>query len=80
MVLGAGMATVGFYAVPLALTGRIVNGTAEVNHTRRIQFASCSYIGPVIMGIGALSVLHHVAFGLPGFQAVRFKLIMIRLG
>lgn len=56
LLIGMAMATVGFYSKPLSLVGT-VNGTAVYDHSRRIQFASLSYIGPVIMGVGALFAL-----------------------
>lgn len=51
--LGMAMAGIGYYAHDLAIVHKSHNETI-IDKTRQLQFQSLSYVGPVIMGVGAL--------------------------
>lgn len=54
MLLGAGMATIGYYADELSI-GREVRGNSTIrvkNESRGFHLNNFSYVGPIIMGVG----------------------------
>lgn len=54
MLLGAGMATIGYYANHLSI-GQEIRGNATVrvkNESRGFHLNNLSYVGPIVMGVG----------------------------
>ncbi|XP_055846468.1 uncharacterized protein LOC129912290 [Episyrphus balteatus] len=59
MLLGAGMATVGYYADQLSV-GSEIRGNATVrvkNETKGFHLNNLSYVGPIVMGFGGFIVV-----------------------
>ncbi|XP_059612938.1 uncharacterized protein LOC132259358 [Phlebotomus argentipes] len=59
MLLGAGMATIGYYAEHLSI-GQEVRGNATIrvkNESRGFHLNNLSYVGPIIMGFGGFIVV-----------------------
>lgn len=59
MAIGAGMATVGYYANDLTI-GEFRNSTSVriKNEQRGLHLNNLSYLGPIIMGVGGKFIEH----------------------
>lgn len=58
MMLGAGMATIGYYADQLSV-GQEIRGNATVrvkNESRGFHLNNLSYVGPIVMGVGGMYI------------------------
>lgn len=53
MVIGASMATIGYYSNDFALGELRNNSTVRIKHEQRgLHLNNLSYMGPIIMGVG----------------------------